>query len=184
MTTRIALLRAINVAGHRKIAMSDLRGLMAELGFDDTRSILQTGNLVFSCKALSGTALERHLEVEAEKRLGFRAEFLVRSDKQWARVIADNPFLVEAERDPSRLVVLFLKKTPSASGVTSLQVAIRGPELVRSVGKQLYVVYPNGIGRSRLTGRLIESKLGVLGTGRNWNTVLKIAGLASGSNAT
>ena len=168
MATRIALLRAINVGGHRKIAMAELRDLMAELGFSDMQSILQTGNLVFSCKALSGTALERHLEIEAEKRLGFCAEFCVRSDRQWARVIADNPFPVEAERDPSRLIVLFLKKAPSASGVEALQAAIRGPEIVR------------GVGNSRLTSSLIERKLGTLGTGRNWNTVLKIGKLASG----
>jgi len=180
MATRIALLRAINVGGHRKIAMAELRDLMAELGFTDTQSILQTGNLVFSCKALSGTALERHLEIEAEKRLGFCAEFCVRSDRQWARVIADNPFPVETERDPSRLIVLFLKKAPSASGVEALQAAIRGPEIVRAVGKQLYGVYPDGVGNSRLTTSLIERKLGTLGTGRNWNTVLKIGKLASG----
>jgi len=179
MTIRIALLRAINVGGHRKIAMSDLRDLFEELGFSDVRSVLQTGNLVFSGGSLSGAALERHLEVEAEKRLGFCAEFFVRSDRQWSRVIADNPFVVEAERDPSRLGVMYLKKTPPASGLAAIETAIRGPEIVRHVGKQLYVVYPDGIGRSRLTSSLIERKLGTLGTGRNWNTVLKIKQLAS-----
>jgi uncharacterized protein (DUF1697 family) len=59
--------------------------------------------------------------------------------------------------------------------VEELQAAIRGPEMVRSVGRQLYVAYPEGIGRSRLTGSLIERRLGTRGTGRNWNTVVKLA---------
>jgi uncharacterized protein (DUF1697 family) len=179
MTTRIALLRAINVAGHQKIAMVDLRGLFEDLGFGDVRSVLQTGNLIFTVKSSSTAALERHLEAESEKRLGLGTEFFVRSDRQWSRIIADNPFPAEAERDPSRLVVQFLKKTPVAGGLDALQAAIRGPEIVRLVGKQLYVVFPDGVGESKLTTKLIERKLGVVGTGRNWNTVLKIGDMAS-----
>jgi uncharacterized protein (DUF1697 family) len=179
MTTRIALLRAINVAGHQKIAMSDLRGFLEDLGYGDVRSVLQTGNLIFTVESSSTAALERHLEAESEKRLGLGTEFFVRSDRQWSRVIADNPFPAEAERDPSRLLVQFLKKTPVAGGVEALQAAIRGPEILRSVGKQLYVVFPDGVGDSKLTTKIIERKLGVVGTGRNWNTVLKIGKLAS-----
>jgi len=180
MTTRIALLRAINVAGHQKIAMADLRVLFEDLGFDDVRSVLQTGNVIFSAKSSSTSALERHLEAESEKRLGLGTDFFVRSVKQWSQVIADNPFPAEAERAPSHLLVQFLKKSPVAGGVEALQAAIRGPEIVRLVGKQLYVVFPDGIGDSKLTTKIVERNLGVVGTGRNWNTVLKIGKLASG----
>lgn len=180
MTTRIALLRAINVAGHQKIAMADLRVLFEDLGFDDVRSVLQTGNVIFSAKFSSTSALERHLEAESEKRLGLGTDFFVRSVKQWSQVIADNPFPAEAERAPSHLLVQFLKKSPAAGGVEALQAAIRGPEIVRLVGKQLYVVFPDGIGDSKLTTKIVERNLGVVGTGRNWNTVLKIGKLASG----
>lgn len=180
MTTRIALLRAVNVAGHQKIAMADLRGLLEDLGFGDVRSVLQSGNLIFSSQSSSTVALERQLEAEAEKRLGLGTDFIVRSDKQWSRVIADNPFPAEAEQSPSRLLVQFLKKNPVAGGVEALQEAIRGPEIVRLVGKQLYVFFPDGVGESKLTTKLIERKIGSVGTGRNWNTVLKIGLLASG----
>ena len=180
MTTRIALLRAINVAGHQKIAMADLRALFEDLGYGDVQSLLQTGNVIFSGKSSSTAALERHLEAESEKRLGLGTDFFVRSVKQWSQVIADNPFPAEAERAPSHLLVQFLKKTPVAGGVEALRTAIRGPEIVRLVGKQLYVVFPDGIGDSKLTTKIVERNLGVVGTGRNWNTVMKIGKLASG----
>jgi uncharacterized protein (DUF1697 family) len=178
MPTYIALLRAINVGGHKKVAMADLRELVASLGFEDVQTLLQTGNLVFRGGVRSGADLERLLEAAAEKRLGLETDFLVRTAKEWEAVVAHNPFPTEAKKDPSHLVVQFLKDTPRANDVNALQNAIDGPELVRAVGRQLYVVYPAGIGRSRLTNKLIEDTLGTRGTGRNWNTVLKLAALA------
>lgn len=177
--THIALLRAINVGGTKKIAMAELRDFMAALGFQDVRSLLQTGNLVFQSDGRTGADLERVLETEAKKRLELETDFFVRCSKEWDAVIAHNPFLDEAESDPSHLVVMFLKDAPGATAVSALQAAIEGPEIVKADGKQIYVVYPAGIGRSRLTNKLIEDKLGTRATGRNWNTVLKIAALAA-----
>lgn len=174
MTTYIALLRAINVGGHKKVAMSGLRNFVEELGFDDVRTLLQTGNLVFRSNARTGASLERLLEAEAEKRLNLRTDFVVRTDKEWAAIIADNPFPNEAKRDPRHLVVQFMKDAPPKNAVKALQAAIKGPEIVHANGRQLYAVYPAGIGRSKLTAKLMEDKLGTRGTGRNWNTVLKL----------
>ena len=178
MPAYIALLRAINVGGHKKVAMADLRDFAAVLGFDDVRTLLQTGNLVFRGGARSGTALERLLEAEAAKRLDLETNFLVRTAKEWAAVVARNPFEEAARRDPGHLVVQFLKDAPRANDVKALQAAVTGPEIVRADGKQLYAVYPAGIGRSKLTNKLIEDRLATRGTGRNWNTVLKLAALA------
>jgi uncharacterized protein (DUF1697 family) len=178
MTTHIALLRGINVGGHKKVAMSGLRDFVEGLGFDDVRTLLQTGNLVFRGSARTGAALERLLEIEAAKRLDLQTDFVVRSDTELGAIIAHNPFPSEAKRDPSHLVVQFMKDAPPAAAVKALQAAIKGPETVRAIGKQLYVVYPAGIGRSKLTAKLIEDKLRTRATGRNWNTVLKLAALA------
>ncbi len=179
MTTYIALLRGINVGGHKKVAMPALRDFVAELGFDDVRTLLATGNLVFQANTRTSAGLERLLEAEAEKRLGLRTDFLVRTVKEWAAIIARNPFREEAKSDPSHLVVQFLKRAPDAKAVKAFQAAIKGPEIVRGDGRQLYVVYPAGIGRSKLTHEVIESKLGIRGTGRNWNTVLKLGAVAA-----
>jgi uncharacterized protein (DUF1697 family) len=174
----VALIRGINVGGHKAVAMSDLRDLLAGLGFEGARSLLQSGNLVFRCSEHTDAGLERLLELEAEKRLGLHADFLIRSAKEWGEVVARNPFRKEAERDPSHLVVMFLKEAPNAKDVTAVQAAIAGPEIVRADERHLYIVYPAGIGKSRLTNALIEKKLGIRGTARNWNTVLKLAALA------
>ena len=174
-TIHIAVLRAINVAGHATVAMADLRALITKLGLRDARSILQSGNLVFGSDGRSGGELEQLLEAETGKRLGLHADIMVRSSDEWADLIARNPFPGEAKSDPSHLLVMILKTAPAKAAVIALQSAIAGSEIVRSVGRQLYVTYPDGIGRSRVTNMFIEKRLGTSGTGRNWNTVLKIA---------
>ena len=178
MTTHIALLRGINVGGQRPITMSSLRDLLTELGFGDAQSLLQSGNLVFRSTARTGAELENLLETEAAKRLNLHADFFVRTAKEWKSIVAHNPFRDEAERDPGHLLVVFLKNAPSLKGVEALQAAIKGPEIIRADGKHAYIIYPIGIGRSRLTNTVIEKKLCTRGTGRNWNTVLKLAVLA------
>lgn len=176
--TYLALLRGINVGGNTKVAMADLRECLAELGFDDVRSLLQSGNVVFSSAAGSTAELERALEAGAPKHLGMRTDFFVRTVEEWQNVVARNPFRREAQQDPSHLLVTFLKAAPDAKDVKALQAAITGREVVRAADRHLYIVFPDGIGRSRLTGALIEKKLGTRATGRNWNTVLKMAAAA------
>src|SRR5262245_16384576 len=178
MTTQIALLRAINLAGLNTVAMADLRDLFTRMGFADVRSLLQTGNVVFRSDSGRGTSLETRLEAEGAKRLGLRTDFFVRSAKDWNAVVAGNPFRKEAERDPGHLLVVVLKDAPQAARVKALQAAITGREVVRGGDRHLYVVYPDGVGRSRLTIASIEKTLGTRGTARNWNTVLKLAALA------
>ena len=180
MTTYVALLRGINVGGHKPVAMADLRDLLTQLGLADARSLLQSGNLVFGANGRTAAQLERLLEAEAEKRLGLQTDFFIRTAKEWKGVVAHNPFRKEATRDPGHLVVMFLKDAPSASAVKALQEAITGREIVRAAGKHLYITYPDGIGRSRLTNAVIDKQLETRGTGRNWNTVLKLAALAAG----
>jgi uncharacterized protein (DUF1697 family) len=104
-------------------------------------------------------------------------DFFIRAAREWSDVVARNPFTAEARLDPSHLLVVFLRTPPDPSAVKALQAAITGPEIVGVHGRQAYVVYPGGMGRSRLSPGLIEKNLG-RGTGRNWNTVLKLAALA------
>jgi uncharacterized protein (DUF1697 family) len=170
-----ALLRSINVGGRNLVAMSDLRDLFETLMFTGVKTLLQSGNIVFQGRRQTRAALERLLETETKERLAVFVDYLVRTTDEWNAMIAGNPFPKEAESDPSHLAVMFLKEAPKAKDVESLRSAINGSELVRSEGKHLYVVYPAGIARSKLTNALIERKLGSRATGRNWNTVLKLA---------
>jgi uncharacterized protein (DUF1697 family) len=179
MTIHIALLRAVNVGGRKPIIMAELRDLLRKLGFLGVRSLLQTGNLVFLSNSLMGSGLECLLEEEAAKRLDLHTDFFVRAAEEWKTIVANNPFRDEAKRDPGHLVVMFLKRAPSARDVEALQASITGPEIVRADGRQAYIVYPAGIGRSRLTNILVEKSFGTRGTARNWNTVLKLDSLVS-----
>jgi uncharacterized protein (DUF1697 family) len=180
MASYVALLRAVNVGGRSQVAMSDLRHLLTKLGFEDVQSLLQSGNLVFKTNAEMGAKLEAVLEDETQKGLGLKTAFFVRNAREMDAVIASNPFPAEATRDPSHLLAVFLKDAPKGNAVEALRAAIKGPELVEARGKHAYIVYPAGIGRSRVTNTVIEAKLGTQGTGRNWNTVLKLAALAKG----
>ena len=153
--------------------MTNLRNFLTELGFENVKSLLQSGNLVFGSRSRFGAELERFLEVEAAKRLALEVDFYVRTAEEWKSVVRQNPFRKEAERDPKHLVVLFLKNAPAPKDVALLQSEISGPELVKAKGKQAYIFYPEGMGRSRLTTAMIEKRIG-RGTGRNWNTVLKL----------
>jgi uncharacterized protein (DUF1697 family) len=177
MSTHIALLRGINLAGKNMIAMADLRALLEPLGFTGVKTLLQSGNVVFDGGRKSGASLERLLESETEKNLGVAVDYHVRTAAEWCSIIAKNPFPAEAKRDPAHLVVLLMKKAPESKNVKTLQAAIRGPEYLEVDGRQGYVVYPAGIGNSKLTSAVMDRILGVRGTARNWNTVLKLGAL-------
>jgi uncharacterized protein (DUF1697 family) len=178
MPNYIALLRGINVGGHNAVAMSDLRGLFADLGFAGAATLLQSGNIVFKATAQTSTSLERMLEKETAKRLGVSADYIVRSASEWAKVVAANPFPKEAKEDPGHLIVMSLKKAAPAKSGSALESSIKGRETVHAAGKHLYIVYPDGMGTSKFTGALIERVVGSRGTARNWNTVLKLLALS------
>lgn len=165
----IALLRAINVGGHGKLPMAELVQHFASAGFKDVKTLLQSGNVVFSGKGKAPAQLERVLEAKVG------TDVLVRTAEEWGEIVAANPFRAEAKSDPGRLLVMVLKSEPNTDFEWP------GPERMKRVGRQLYLVYPNGAGTSRLTGALIERKMAVRGTARNWNTVMKIAALLGDS---
>ena len=176
MTTLIALLRGINVGGNKMVAMSDLRALVTKLGFCDVTTLLQSGNVVFRGSPKAPAKLETQLEAEIQKRLGLAVECHVRTADEWRGVIDGNPFRAEAKTDPSHLLVSCFKGPLDPANVKALRAAITGPEVLHADGRHLYMVFPDGIGNSKVRG-IIDRKLGALGTARNWNTVQKLAAL-------
>jgi uncharacterized protein (DUF1697 family) len=105
-------------------------------------------------------------------------DYFVRTAQEWSAIIAANPFPSEAKRDPGRLVMMCLKDAPPPAAVKALQAAIKDREVVKARGAQAYFLYPDGMGRSKLTIGLIERMLGTRGTARNWNTVTRLGALA------
>jgi uncharacterized protein (DUF1697 family) len=179
MANHIALLRAVNVGG-RSLKMGDLAAFARDLGLGEPRTLLQSGNLVFESPARGDAALENRLETEAEKRFGFAIDFMVRSAADWRALMAANPFADAARDDPAHLLVMPLKVAPARGALEALRQAIKGPELVELASRDAYLIYPDGIGRSKLTITVVEKALGVRGTARNWNTAVKIAEMLAG----
>jgi uncharacterized protein (DUF1697 family) len=118
------------------------------------------------------------LEAASTKHLGVTTDYFVRTAKEWRAIIDENPFSREAKSDPGHLLMMCLRDAPSPTQVKALQAAIKGRETVKAKGRQAYVYYPDGVGRSKLTIKVIERALGTRGTARNWNTVLKLGELA------
>jgi uncharacterized protein (DUF1697 family) len=178
----VALMRAVNVGGHNKVAMAELRELFAALGLRNARTLLQSGNCLFDAGRAAPAALERRLERAARERLGLETTFFVRTATEWSVVVAANPFPAEAARDPGRLLVYFLEEAPAPAAADALAAAIRGRERVHVAGRHAWVVYPDGAGRSKLTSSVVERQLSTRGTARNWNTVLKLAALLAAAS--
>lgn len=173
-----ALLRAVNVGGAGKLPMADLKRVLGDLGHEDPKTLLASGNAVFGAK-LSGAELEAALEREIAARLGVGTDVLVREHAELVAVMKANPFTEMAAERPSALLVLFLKDEPTAAGVAAAKAAIRGPEMLEAGPRCLYIAYVEGMGTSKLTGRVLERALKLRGTGRNWNTVRKLTELTA-----
>ena len=174
--THVALLRGVNLAGNKKIAMADLKKLVSSLGLEDPQTLLQSGNVVFRCKGRTCEQIERQIESALQKKLGLQSHLFVRDAEEWRALMAANPFPRQAAADPSHMLVMCLREAPTAAAVKALQSAIVGKELVRASGRHAYFVYPDGVGQSKLTHYMIEKQFGS-GTARNWNTVTKVAAL-------
>ena len=174
LTSHIALLRAVNVGG-RKLMMAELRDWATRLGLADVRTLIQSGNLLFRARATADAKLEARLEAGAKAAFGMDIDFIVRTADEWDAAIAANPFPDAAKDDPGHLLLMPLKGAPTAEGVAALREAIQGRETIEAHGRELYLVYPDGVGSSKLTIGVIERKLGSTVTARNWNTTLKLA---------
>jgi uncharacterized protein (DUF1697 family) len=172
----IAFLRGINVGGHRKISMSELRDALTAAGYGDVRTLLQSGNVVLTSR-LSPAKLERALEQVLADRFGSDARVLVRTRDELADVIARDPLAGIAD-NPSRHLVVFLSAEPAPEVLRALEALQLEPERFVASGREIYAWHPDGLNRSKLAPLLVDRRLGVTATGRNWNTVCKLLELA------
>ena len=179
MPVYIGLLRAVNLGRGTQVRMEELRDLLQRAGLEDVRTLLQSGNVVFRSPRGRDSDLERLLARRVAQELKVPTEVFVRTAEEWESVLAENPFDREARDDPGHLVVVTLRAAPPAERWAALAAAIPGREQVKGSGRHAFVVYPDGIGRSRLTMVRIEKHLGTTGTARNWNTATKLAAIAA-----
>ncbi|HEX3700966.1 MAG TPA: DUF1697 domain-containing protein [Phenylobacterium sp.] len=176
MSRLAVLLRAVNVGGTGKLAMADLKAALAELGYEAPQTLGAAGSAVVGAKADPGE-MEAELEAELKARFQLSSEVFVRTHAELQAVLAANPFAEMAKETPSGLLVVFLKAEPTPAGVEDLRGRIVGPEEVAAGPRCLYIAYGEGMGQSKLTGQIVQRAIGLSGTGRNWNTVGKLAEL-------
>jgi uncharacterized protein (DUF1697 family) len=172
------LLRGINVGGHHKLPMNDLRSLCTDLGLCDARTLLQSGNIVFRTDTRGVRNLAARLEDALEDRFGFRPAVFLRTSSELRGVISRNPLPRQAQAEPNKFAVLFLAGEPDAGALDRMMRLKGEAELVECLGRELYIYLPDGFGRSKLLAGPIDRTLGTAATGRNWNTVCKLVAAA------
>ncbi|HEX4114984.1 MAG TPA: DUF1697 domain-containing protein [Solirubrobacteraceae bacterium] len=176
MTAQIALLRGINVGAHNRIPMADLRALVAELGYPDARTLVQSGNIVLSAD-LSPDDLAAELERAITERFGVQTPVVVRTREELAAVVALDP-LGDVAQEHKLYQVSFLSAEPDSEAVAKMAQDDFAPELFVHVGREIYAWHPRGIHNSRLARMLSDKRLGVVATARNWKTTTKLLEMA------
>lgn len=173
MPRQVGLLRGINVGGHNKIGMAGLRGLLGELGFENVRTHLQSGNIVFTVDTSSEESA-RTIEAGIADRFASVVPVLVRTRDELARVIDENP-LRDVATDPAKLLVMFLAGQPYRQQIAAVDTHSEVFALGR---REIYLWCPDGVRATKLSQAFWEKQLGLTATGRNWNTVTKLLSLA------
>ncbi len=168
------LLRAVNVGG-RKVLMADLKRVTTDAGFDAPETLLASGNVLFGTTLPPAEAAQA-LEAAILKEIGVATDVMVRDLAELEAVIAANPFPRQATEEPSRLMAMFLSGEPQGDLESLAPGCVMGEEVRRGPGC-LYIWFPQGAGVSKLSNSLIERRLKVRGTARNWNTVGKLRDL-------
>jgi|SRR5215813_6405461 len=174
----VCMLRAVNVGGRNMIKMEALRELCRALKFRGVQTYVQSGNVVFACEELDGAAIEKKVAAALEKKLGFRPEVMVRTVGEMREVVKRNPFAKRKGIEPKKLLVTFLSVEPDAEGLKTARALKPDPEEMSILGREAFIYYPNGFGKTKFVWTKVERMLKVSGTARNWNSVVKLLEMA------
>jgi uncharacterized protein (DUF1697 family) len=177
MAIYIALLRGVNVGPHKRMKMEQLRLSCKGAGFDNVRTYIQSGNIVFQASEVSPVAIEKTLGECITRDFGFSCQVIVRRHDDLKKIIENNP-LPGNGLDAAKLHVVFLSGKPTAASIHKLQELTLAPDRVRVARREIYFYFPNGVSGSSLWNHPVDKVLGVSGTMRNWNTVTKLYQMA------
>lgn len=171
MTIYIALLRGINVGGHNKIKMADLKSLLEGMGLQKVKTYIQSGNVLFESN-VEEDQLRLQLEGEIQKTFGFPVPVILRTAEEYERIIRECPYSTEALKEGESVQIAFLGGEPSQDGINHLHNFKSNNDECKVIGKDVYLYFRQSIRDSKLATQL--PKLGVPATVRNWNTVMKL----------
>jgi uncharacterized protein (DUF1697 family) len=173
----VALLRSVNVAGHGRIAMDELRASFEALRYTDVTTYIQTGNVLFSTRSTSEAKIAAAIELRLAADFGTSPAVIMRTTPELRRIGTASPY-PKAGASASRHHVTFLAAKPAPEALRTLKLPPSGRDELVVDGREVYVHTPDGYAESKYTGTFLERRLGVVSTTRNWNTVTKLCELA------
>ncbi len=171
MPIYISMLRGINVGGNKRIKMDRLRGSFEAMGFEQVKTYIQSGNVVFKAGKTSSAVLSKRIEVRILGDFGFSVSVISRTADEIANIIQNNPFLTQPGIDPEKLHVAFLSEVPAPSALKKLAQLTQKPDQSHTLGRDVYLYFPNGVSGSSLWKHPLDGVLSVVTTTRNWKTV-------------
>jgi uncharacterized protein (DUF1697 family) len=178
MPVLISFLRSVNVGGHAKIKMDALRDLCVSLKFQEPQTYVQSGNVIFKTPERNLALVAKRFQQAIEKKFACCPLVVLRTVSELRAVVANNPFARRSGIEPGKLLVSFLAGAPGKDAHKNLASLAIQPEELHLIGRELFIYFPNGQGKSKLPWARMDKVLETPGTGRNWNSVTKILEIA------
>jgi len=172
------MLRGVNVGGHNKIKMDELRAVYESLKFEDPRTYVQSGNVIFRTREKNSAALAKKIQDAIERKFGFRPAIILRTPDELRKAMAATPFAASRKLEPGKILVTFLAGEAGPEAQATLASLKSHPEELHLKGRELYIYFPDGAGKSKLPWSSVEKLLKTTGTARNWNSVTKMLAIA------
>lgn len=169
----LALLKGINVGGRRRVPMEPLRAALGAAGLTGVRTHIQSGNVIFDAPSAPDVDPAATVAEVVADTFGFDVEVVARTRAELAATVAQNPFVAD-EDDPAKLHVVFLDAAPDPQRAAQLDPDRSPPDRAVLIGRELYVHYPQGSARSKLTGDYLQRTLHRTATARNLRTVVTL----------
>jgi Uncharacterized protein conserved in bacteria len=179
MQTYIAILRGINVSGNRMIKMDALRQLFSDMGFIGIKSYIQSGNIIFQSENDNDKTLEQTITEQILSRFGFDVPVIVIGREELRNIIEQNPYLSDKAKEGSHLHVTFLAEKPEQSLVDKLNNDENLSDEFKIGERAVYLYCPHGYSKTKISNSLIENRLKVIATTRNWKTCNELLAIAS-----
>jgi uncharacterized protein (DUF1697 family) len=178
MPVMISMLRGVNLGPHNRIKMEALRSMYESLGLEEPRTYVQSGNVIFRTTQKNTKKLTMVIQDAIEKTFKFRPGVILRTTEELKNAIAATPFPARRNLHPGKILVTFLADDPPSDAAGNLAAFKSYPEEIHLKGRELYIYFPNGAGRSKLPWSQVEKFLKITGTARNWNSVLAMLKIA------
>ena len=180
MPVLISMLRGVNLGAYNRIKMDAVRALYVSLKLEDPRTYVQSGNVIFRTKEKNTAVLATKIQRAIEKKFGFSTPVILRTTAEMKAAVAANPFDGRPDVEPGKLLVTFLAGDPGQAGQAAILGLKPHREELHLKGRELYIYFPDGAGKSKLPWSSVEKVFQTTGTARNWNSVVKMLEIAEG----